>query len=349
MTNVRAGRGRRAFTLIELLVVIAIIAILIGLLLPAVQKVREAAARAKCSNNLKQIGLAMHSFHDVNNGLPSTRYCTPLGTPNRGASPVWDTISGFVYILPYLEQDNLHRAIYSDPAMVNGTGGSPWSSAFIPWTRVVPTYQCPSESAPAQNGVAPRNYHMNVGDHYNGSRGAFLRQPTSGTTPDRFGPTIQGIKDGSSNTLLVSERVRPSSSNDIGRLGYTTSTIPNDCKATFNYTTRTYTTQASTFAQSSRWGDGRSFFGEILTILPPNHPSCTRNNGWDGDNGFYTASSNHSGGVNAVMGDGSVRFIRDSIDAGNPAFDANTVTGPSPYGVWGALGSRQGGEAVSNE
>jgi prepilin-type N-terminal cleavage/methylation domain-containing protein len=356
MQSVGFARRRAAFTLIELLVVIAIIAILIGLLLPAVQKVREAAARSTCQNNLKQLALACHSFHDVNNGLPSTRYCTPLGTPNRGNSPVWDTLSGFVYLLPYIEQGSLKDAIYNNPQFTSGAEGAPWDGGFPStsttklWATVVKTFQCPSDAAGAQTGVAPRNYMMNVGDNYAGNRGMFLQQPTGGTTPDRFGPTIQGIQDGSSNTLMLTEAKRPTSTSDLGHLGFTTSTIPNDCRATYNTSTRSYTTMApSWMSQGVRWGDGRSFYGTVLTVLPPNSPSCTKNNSWDGDQGFYTASSNHTGGVSAAMGDGSVRFIRDSVDAGNQAFDANASAFPSvsPYGVWGAIGSRNGGEVAT--
>lgn len=347
---------RNGFTLIELLVVIAIIAILIGLLLPAVQKVREAAARSQCQNNMKQIALAIHNMVGETNGLPSTRYSTPLNTPNRGASPVWDTISGFVYMLPYIEQKSVYDSIYNAPTFTAGTDGAPWSSSFTngavkPWTQVIKTYQCPSESAPQPTGVAPRNYHMVVGDDWAGSRGMFLQQPTTGTTPDRYGPALQTIQDGTSNTLMFTEAKRPSASADIGRLGLSTSAIPNDCRATYSTATKTYSSPAGSYAQSSRWGDGRSFYTTLKTILPPNSPSCYIRTDWDGasDSGFYTASSNHTGGVVAAMGDGSVRFIRDSIDAGNQGFAANTSPFPtaSPYGVWGALGSRAGGEVAS--
>jgi prepilin-type N-terminal cleavage/methylation domain-containing protein/prepilin-type processing-associated H-X9-DG protein len=353
--SARSSARRLGFTLIELLVVIAIIAILIGLLLPAVQKVREAAARAKCSNNLKQLAIAAHSFHDVNNALPSTRYTAPVGTPNRGASPVYDTISGFVYLLPYIEQAPLYNSIYSNANFVAGTQGSPWDGSFVPWTMRVSTFICPSD--PSTSGtLAPRNYHMNIGDKMNvnngngtQARGMFMPNPVSGATAERHSFALTSITDGTSNTLMFAERRQPANSNDIGRLGLSSSGVPSACAATFNGTT--YTTLGGNGGGSStRMGDGRSFYGTVVTALPPNAASCTVNASWDGDNGFYTASSGHTGGVNVAMGDGSVRFVPNSIDAGNQAIDSTAITGGySPYGVWGAMGTRGGGEAVTQQ
>src|SRR5690349_9537123 len=130
---------RRAFTLIELLVVIAIIAILIGLLLPAVQKIREAAARMKCTNNLKQIGLALHNYHDANNYFPPgyvDRNTNPASTPDNDLGPGWAWSS---FLLPYLEQDNLYKQINFNVAMGVGANAA---LAQQPLT----IFQCPSDS-----------------------------------------------------------------------------------------------------------------------------------------------------------------------------------------------------------
>ena len=207
-------RERHAFTLIELLVVIAIIAILIGLLLPAVQKVREAASRAKCSNNMKQLGLAMHSYHDVYNQLPSgleavngTNKCPAQGNPNNDARASWS-----ISILPYLEQNNLYQ-------LMNLNTTTAINNQFIPGlanagnktaqSTVLPGFNCPSD--PKTAGTLQSNYLAVAGG------GAAADCPCTATS---FTPMIlyangaffinsntklTGITDGTTNTYLVGE------------------------------------------------------------------------------------------------------------------------------------------------
>jgi prepilin-type N-terminal cleavage/methylation domain-containing protein len=178
-------KARRGFTLIELLVVIAIIAILIGLLLPAVQKVREAASRMKCSNNLKQMGLAFHGYNDTNGKLPTGWVTTAANKPSPGWS--WATL-----ILPHIEQDNLYKL--QNPDLV--TPGQALVSAAT--QAPVKIYRCPSDTGTDLNGVfssyARCNYVIN----------REVTGPDVNNNP--AGMAIQQIPDGSSNTILVGER-----------------------------------------------------------------------------------------------------------------------------------------------
>src|SRR5262249_9501201 len=184
----RARTNRLAFTLIELLVVIAIIAILVGLLLPAVQKVRDAAARAKCQNNLKQIGLAMHGYMDVNNGLPPNGVFVYTGSSVVQMSP-WSAISR---ILPFIEQENLFRGI---------DFSQPYSTQPGITSKRVATYICPAEANDKGSGSDPTygnknwtlNYAVNLGSWAvltnkaagtQGSDGAF--SPNRGFRPGDF-------------------------------------------------------------------------------------------------------------------------------------------------------------------
>jgi len=225
--------GRWAFTLIELLVVIAIIAILIGLLLPAVQKVREAAARMKCSNNLKQLALACHSYNDANQFLPpGAKYF------NDDYSNQWnchyDKGSWLVFTLPYMEQDNLFRKIPNTGVFLNngGKGGAPpapgddsvgvaTASGALPMK--LPYLRCPSDSwEPASGAVS--NYSASIGPSClnGGPYDVYCNQPSWGITPTgpfgfglglgqgAFSPhgykiSLMMITDGMSNTFLIGE------------------------------------------------------------------------------------------------------------------------------------------------
>jgi len=196
-TVTRPKRRRLAFTLIELLVVIAIIAILIGLLLPAVQKIREAANRMKCSNQLKQLGLAVHNYASTyNDDLPGGVQGGCSGNPNYPGSPFFFTL------LPYIEQDNIYKAVAQSGASWGNAGGVNGQ------TVVIKTFLCPSDSS-HNNGLGPntgwtissysRNYYMfDTGGGY---------QPQAGGhyfTLSKF--TIANIPDGTSNTIGIMER-----------------------------------------------------------------------------------------------------------------------------------------------
>ncbi|WP_261362952.1 DUF1559 domain-containing protein [Rubinisphaera margarita] len=325
-------RDRSGFTLIELLVVIAVIAILVALLLPAVQQAREAARRMQCKNNLKQLGLAIHNYESTHRTLPPAAGGTDNGS--------WDNngrLSGIVMLLPFFEQQALWDQIASAP----GQGGPAYHVNFphpdaTPAILLCPT--CPlgppaTEVTAPVSGGPPRSYHFSCGDDY-----LSLSVPTRSPFAARnSGHTnkFRDITDGLSNTLFMSERVMYQGPDEpLGTFRQFAAPNPQAC--------RTSSASYSDIGNGRHWASGPEFGGEtVSTHLPPNSPSCGI---------YHTPTSYHRGGVNALMGDGAVRFIGENIDAGNqstPLPPATlTATEPSPYGVWGALGTAQAGEVV---
>ena len=373
MTRTLSRRGRRqgGFTLIELLVVIAIIAVLIGLLLPAVQKVREAANRMKCTNQLKQLALAVHNHHDAKGYMPFREGRYPGSGYNR-------RYSGLIDLLPYIEQDNLHKLILQ-PGTFDGLdylfpyGGQSWDpntgnvgtasgqgGKYMPYRTVVNTFLCPSDRpAPTGTGLKPTNYMFCSGDSIdlhisnNVSRGMFGRDHSAANAK---GFRFADVADGLSNTIALAERVRGDSSKQR-TMTYQGEgdwfTTPNQCLARFDSSTQQWNPPSTSDSPGprawagARWSDGGMGFTGLTTSAPPNSLSCA----WqahDAQNGMYPPSSNHAGGVNAAMGDGSVRFLRNNIDVGNQNARGTGLTGASPFGVFGALGTRSGGESVSD-
>jgi prepilin-type N-terminal cleavage/methylation domain-containing protein/prepilin-type processing-associated H-X9-DG protein len=320
------GSRRRGFTLIELLVVIAIIAVLIGLLLPAVQKVREAASRAKCQNNLKQLGLAMHNYHDAYGKLAPQ-------TANNGNSCCYGTWQ--MAVLPFVEQDNLWR-LYQNYGNVNGTKQTYEQNGNLLVTSVrLPTFTCPSDTpntakSGTYNGVkyfiTQHNYLVNVGniDYSQGGDAplpdlpaglTFRGAPFSRKTQFR----LTDISDGTSNTLMAAE-VNQGQGQDFRGLtwwaegsGFTVYRTPNSPLPDYI-------------------ANGKGAPGCVPTSQNAMNADCqafpTPNPNWN----VFTARSRHTGGVNVALCDGSVRFVGNTID----------------WNVWQAVGTSQGGEVIGN-
>ncbi len=357
----RFSCGRSAFTLVELLVVIAIIGILVALLLPAIQAAREAARRTQCTNNLKQLGLAAHNFHDTHNRFPSATHDPLFRDPThrdwRDGRERW---SYAVLLLPFMEE----QAIY-DELMATHVGiERPWHATAVTRTWMGGLI-CPSDglasNVPAANdGRTPISYQCNRGDQWfnwdwQETRGMFGRG-------ERVTITTASVTDGLSNTMMIAEvmvgvrgsrQIREALARDVGAYN---SAPPAICVARIG-PDNLFTGNVETGTQMIgwRWSDSRTPYTQWHPILPPNSPTCGNA---PEDWAIISASSRHPGGVNVVMGDGATRFIADTIDAGDPT---NTVVGsplladqnrpqdyagPSVYGLWGALGSRSGGESV---
>jgi prepilin-type N-terminal cleavage/methylation domain-containing protein len=290
---VRTTRGRSAFTLVELLVVIAIIAVLIGLLLPAVQSAREAARRSSCSNNLRQLGLAVHSFAAARKVLPPTH--------SGGAPPVERYGTWFVVILPFIEQQSLYDAFDLS---------QPWTAGPNPAAAMsggaVAIFQCPSrrsgrqvsDGAPQAGGtgdyavssVATANYQHQHQDP------SVLRGAMIGAGPTRQGGSWNGrstftmITDGTSRTLLIGEKhIRQGELNRGGSSGGS---------ADGNIY----------ISQQTGWFESHS-------VRQTNHPNgLARGSGDDRPNRWHTFGSWHPGICPFVMSDGALRSLNSSID-----------------------------------
>ena len=299
---------RRAFTLIELLVVIAIIAILIGLLLPAVPKVREAAARIQCSNNLKQLGLAAHSYHDAEGSMLP-------GTGNYGCC--WGT--WLVKAMPYVEQDNLARRYLNWGG--NDSTGPRYSSS--PNTSLVcnqrlKVLSCPSDQPNAPfGGLTNHNYALNYGNTDYAQRSSLNGVRFNGAP---FGPNFNGrlkqvrltdITDGTSNTLMIAE-VLQGQGRDL----------------------RGFSWWGDASGFSAYLGPNSSLPDRIYTAYycnnqPQRGLPCAAST--TSAPTMFAARSRHTNGVQAAMCDGSVRFFSNSI----------------AIGTWRALSTSQGGEVLS--
>ena len=444
--KMKCRQYKRGFTLIELMVVITIIGILIGLLIPAVQSAREAGRRAKCMNNIRQIALALHHYHDKNGALPAGR---------GGFYHFQPRISYLVPLLPYMEMETVYSDMcdYGEWVKTNvpnpssaysalechdvGIGAILIDSAVRPqvlgFLNAVrgpfPLLICPSDGAASQSFlmsdqsslanpeivpclaavgpdtvyyVAKTNYAASMGDAMAGQNAnrpeSFKEDMCVDDHSDSyheevgkrglFMPTtwhkFADITDGLSNTIALAEMLTaqvvgmdPINHTDLIKGGANQSGLgsgagnladsvepsvvnPNGCLTHGRSVAdpRRIRNAPSNCLRGLRFFAGYSSDSRFNTLLPPNSPSCKINH-FDSGWGVFAAQSNHPGGVNVAMIDGSARYVSDSVNwtDGGEALDSSDTptavtnwhkpvyTGPSPYGVWGAMGTPAAGES----
>jgi prepilin-type N-terminal cleavage/methylation domain-containing protein/prepilin-type processing-associated H-X9-DG protein len=343
-------RSRSAFTLIEMLIVIGIIGVLVALLLPAVQKARESANRTSCTNNLKQIGVALHAYHDVNLDLPHGK--GPNYQATVPGAPVYARWSVHSQILPYIEQGNLFDSIdFTFPPETPGMGGSvinfmppyqnPGRVNSTASRTVIPLFLCPSDPAPLPGDwPGQNNYYASQGSQFL----CDLSETLQSTIDPQEKPNgvfyylstirLTDILDGTSTTAFFSEKIRgrgtPNPRSDMF-------TMPNTTTLDQTYQTcnslNPNTDTPLTSKEGASWVMGEMCCTTYNHVTTPNGRTCA-GIGFPGNMANMAMqvppSSYHQNGVNVLMGDGSVHFIIDNID----------------LATWRAMGTRNVGEVI---
>jgi prepilin-type N-terminal cleavage/methylation domain-containing protein len=409
---------RAAFTLVEILVVISIIAILVGLLLPAVQGAREAARRMSCGNNFKQIGLGLQNYHSANKQLPVQMQ----GTYNidwmhqQRKDSVMIQNSWLVAILPFIEQQavweiisnpyNLDLSenplppgqIYHPMGPTHDSDSGGWGGRFYrPWVTEIPLFRCPSDSGIGLPAAGRTNYGASIGDAVHSQHtgkwawnyaatdnnaSQDIRASQRGFFVAKLATRFRDITDGLANTIAAAEIATDLGDYDVRTNAGRNADVaanPSDIDACDididplrpGFWSDTAVTAANGLIGSSftnrygrgyQWASGYTYMSGIHTIRPPNKPTCLDSAGGEWlpyrHDGVMPPSSRHPGGVHVLTGDAAVIFITDTIDAGNqnaiPVRRGNMAPDPvpsdkSPYGLWGALGTRAGKEPVEEQ
>jgi prepilin-type N-terminal cleavage/methylation domain-containing protein/prepilin-type processing-associated H-X9-DG protein len=337
-------KPKSGFTLIELLVVIAIIGVLIALLLPAVQAAREAARRSQCTNNLKQIGLGLHNYHSATDSFPMGGSRNPFDPPaSYDGGTTWSCWSAHALLLPYMEQQPLYNAANFHFGPARGYGQQVNATVY---NAKLGMMLCPSDGNAGISNTC--SYHSSIGtttynccdNNAKNSTGMFAYESSY---------SIATVTDGTSSTIAFAEGLVGDSVNTPNKRGNSTGNVGSnkaanrtditgmlaEVKADVDSCTTKFNSPAAQNGRGVRWGCGAMGYSMFNTVVPPNGArwsACRMDCCVQAQHAHYViANSNHSGGVNVLMGDGSVRFIKDSVR----------------WETWWALGTRSGGEVLN--
>ncbi|MGB7326086.1 MAG: DUF1559 domain-containing protein [Rubripirellula sp.] len=395
---------RQGFTLVELLVVIAIIGVLVGLLLPAVQAAREAARRMSCSNNFKQLGLALHNYHSAYKQLPMIQNGTVPGGFSGDGQFDESTVSNLmqlsilVSLTPFIEQQAIWEQI-SNPSVFDlnnpTTPRTPaWPSmgptptfegtpndGYRPWMTELPGFRCPSDPGVGLPAMGRTNYVACTGDTFwnmdrgplsnnlqpNQTRSINMQACARGVFVPHYATKFRDILDGTSNTIAMGEVAT-----DLGDRNVRTIAVgagwngmrnnPSNFRTNSvdplrpQFWISTATVEDAHEGRGYKWANGQGVYGQFNTIHPPNSP--IRVGTGSRSTGLLSPSSQHQGGCHILMSDGAVKFITDSIESGDQTArvvtptnsSPNAVAGSaSPYGLWGALGTKANKEVIDTE
>lgn len=382
-------QAARGLTIVQLLVVLAAIGLVIGLLLPGVRTSREAARRMSCSNNLRQIGLALHNYHSEFKQLPIQMGGTSaVGRNNPGdRDHNGRRLSLFVGLLPFLEQQALYESISKGDAFVP-MGPPPWTQSYVPWTTEVPALRCPSDVGSGNPAMGRVNYAACLGDaienldtgsaYWDESTAGWIERPAEdvdatgrGVFVPRRAIRFREILDGLSNTIMLGEIITDLGDGDVRGAASLHNAMhavidqPIHCEDQRDPERPKFWIDVGKDSHQRfgppnrrrgyRWADGAALYTGFNTILPPNRELCL--GGDDESIGILPSASRHQGGIHVLMADGGCIFMTDSVDCGDLSKGTVTLNGTedrapgagSPYGLFGALGTRQSREVIDEQ